>query len=399
VFVQRDHAQPARHRPRGGAWSRGLQAGGLASFAWGFLRVSGLEATENVEITARRVRVQEFRRRSLIHGYTFLIVDPARHLLRPAPKAFARAWRLVPSSGFAVAERRKPSRLVLVGHHRFARYELVFEVDTAGGHTTLRARTFAEFPGVLGRLYRTAVIGSGGHAFVVRRLLVEPVPGALLGLPPEASQPLPDGQVSMRESVALAFITALQLLPAKQRAALLLVDVVGWTPKDVAGLLKTTVVSVNSLLQRARRTIDERREEQASVSAAEEEGLLRRYIATWESGDLDAFVALLAEDVVLSMPPHSEWYSGREAIRRFFSRLLSVAPRRYRLVPTSANGSPAVAFYMSTGGGPFEAAAIGVLSWRRGQVTRIVRFDLPRLFAPFGLPERLREEDQWRSLQ
>jgi RNA polymerase sigma-70 factor (ECF subfamily) len=91
------------------------------------------------------------------------------------------------------------------------------------------------------------------------------------------------------------------------------------------------------------------------------------------------------------MPPHSEWYAGREAVRRFFSRLLSVAPRRYRWVPTRANGSPAVAFYMSTGGGPFEAAAIGVLSWRRGQVTRIVRFDLPRLFRAFGLPECLRE--------
>jgi hypothetical protein len=95
----------------------------------------------------------------------------ARHLLRPAPKAFARVWRLVPASGFAVMERRKPSRLVLIGHHRFARYELAFEVDTVGGQTTLRARTSAEFPGVFGRLYRAAVIGSGGHAVVVRRML------------------------------------------------------------------------------------------------------------------------------------------------------------------------------------------------------------------------------------
>jgi hypothetical protein len=94
-----------------------------------------------------------------------------RHLLRAAPKAFAWACRLVPSSGFAVAERRKPSRLVLAGRHRFARYELVFEVEATGGKTTLRAHTLAEFPGVLGRLYRTAVVGSGGHAVVVRRML------------------------------------------------------------------------------------------------------------------------------------------------------------------------------------------------------------------------------------
>ena len=95
----------------------------------------------------------------------------SRHLSRPAPKAFVWAWRLVPSSGFGVAESRKPSRLVLAGHHRFARYELAFDVGTDGGHTTLRARTFARFPGVLGFFYRAVVIGSGGHAIVVRRML------------------------------------------------------------------------------------------------------------------------------------------------------------------------------------------------------------------------------------
>jgi RNA polymerase sigma-70 factor (ECF subfamily) len=118
----------------------------------------------------------------------------------------------------------------------------------------------------------------------------------------------------------------------------------------------------------------------------EDESLLRRYIATWQGGDLDAFAALLAEDAILSMPPHPEWYAGREAIKQFFTRLLAAAPRRYRMLPTRANGSPAIAFYVSIAGGPFEPAAIAVLSFRGGYVARITRFDSPHLFPLFGLP-------------
>lgn len=94
-----------------------------------------------------------------------------RHLLRAAPRAFVWAWRLAPSSGFAAVETERPARLVFAGRHRFARYELVFELTGSGEGTTLCARTFAEFPGLLGRFYRAAVIGSGGHALVVRRML------------------------------------------------------------------------------------------------------------------------------------------------------------------------------------------------------------------------------------
>jgi RNA polymerase sigma-70 factor (ECF subfamily) len=221
---------------------------------------------------------------------------------------------------------------------------------------------------------------------------IEPAPDALLELSDDESRRLPDARVSMRESVGLAFIIALQLLPPKQRAVLLLIDVLGWKPQEVSSLLKTTVVSVNSLLQRARRAVETKTSDDALATAMDDEELLRRYITTWQSGDISAFATLLAEDAVLSMPPHPEWYAGRDAIKAFFARLLAAAPRRYRMLPIRANGSPATAFYMSTAGGPFEAAAIGVVSFRDGYVARITRFDSPRLFRLFGLPERLPDQ-------
>lgn len=213
---------------------------------------------------------------------------------------------------------------------------------------------------------------------------IEPAPDSLL----DESRLLPDARAAIRESVGLAFIAALQLLSAKQRAAVLLVDVLGWKPQEVAGLLKTTVASVNSLLQRARRVLEEHGSDEVQTVAADDEELLRRYITTWQGGDLDAFAALLAEDAVLSMPPHPEWYAGRAAIRKFFGRLLAIAPRRYRLVPIGANGSPAVALYTFAADGVLEATAIAVLTFREGRVARITRFDLPRLFPSFGLRER-----------
>jgi RNA polymerase sigma-70 factor (ECF subfamily) len=220
-------------------------------------------------------------------------------------------------------------------------------------------------------------------------LWIEPAPDALLEVADDPRQ-RPDARASRHESIGLAFITALQLLPPKQRAALLLVDVVGWRPRETADLLKTTEVSVNSLLQRARKNLEARDVEPQPPAGAEDAALLRRIIATWESGDLDALTALLAEDAVFSMPPQAEWYAGRAAIRRFFERFLVTDPRRYRLVPIGANGSLAVGVYAGPiGGGPCDAVAITLFSVRRGLVSRITKFTMPRLFPRFALPERL----------
>ncbi len=230
--------------------------------------------------------------------------------------------------------------------------------------------------------------GSPAH----ENVWLEPMPDTLLDAP-EDDERRPDARISLRESVGLAFVAALQLLTPKQRAALLLVDVIGWSPDQTAELLGITVAATNSLLQRARQRTRERspaeqQSQQPAISASDDD-LLRRYISTWESRDLEGLVALLAEDAVLSMPPQPEWYAGRAAIRQFLSRMAADQQRRYRSVATRANGSPAAAVYVSIAGGPYEATAINVLSLRSGQIARLTRFTSPRFFEPFGLPARL----------
>jgi RNA polymerase sigma-70 factor (ECF subfamily) len=168
------------------------------------------------------------------------------------------------------------------------------------------------------------------------------------------------------------------------------VDVLGSSPEETASLLDTSVASVNSLLQRARKNVESRSEESRSASAANDEALLRRYITTWESGDLHAFTTLLAEDARLSMPPQPEWYVGRDAIHRFLAHIMAAQPHRYRLVPVAANGQAAVAVYTAPlAAGDFRGEAINLVSTRCGQVTQMTRFAVPRLFPSFGLPERL----------
>jgi RNA polymerase sigma-70 factor (ECF subfamily) len=223
-------------------------------------------------------------------------------------------------------------------------------------------------------------------------LWIEPAPDALLEAPDDPEE-RPEARASMSESISLAFITALQLLPPKQRAALLLVDVLGWRPHETAELLKTTEASVNSLLQRARKSLETREVQPQPPAGPEDAALLQRFMATWESGDLDAFTALLAEDAVLSMPPQPQWYAGRAAIRRFFERLLRAEPRRYRFVPLQANGLPGFALYARpVGGSSYVAAGITLLSLRQGLISQVTRFSMPRLFPLFGLPERLPED-------
>jgi len=149
---------------------------------------------------------------------------------------------------------------------------------------------------------------------------------------------------------------------------------------------------LNSLLQRARKSVEAREGDSAPPEASSSDAaLLRRYITTWESGDLDAFTALLADDVLLSMPPQPEWFAGREAVRRFLASLLTVDPHQYRLLPLGANAGPAVAVYrrLMTPNAAYEAAAIILLAIRGGRVSQMTRFTFPRLFPLFGLPAHL----------
>jgi RNA polymerase sigma-70 factor (TIGR02960 family) len=207
-------------------------------------------------------------------------------------------------------------------------------------------------------------------------------------------EPLPDGLMSYAdhldpaerlvawESVELAFLVALQHLPPRQRASLLLREVLGYSAAETADLLDTSVASVNSALQRARLPRAQPAPDRNAPGTAE---LARRYADAWEAGDVDAIVAMLAEDARFSMPPLPEWYAGRDAIREFL--VTGPLTDRWRFLPTSANGMPAFATY-SWDGTAFVPMGLDVLTVRGGVVQEVVSF-LEADFSRFGLPGRL----------
>jgi RNA polymerase sigma-70 factor, ECF subfamily len=209
-----------------------------------------------------------------------------------------------------------------------------------------------------------------------------------------AMPPGPDARYELREAVRLSFIAAIQSLPPRQRAVLLLHDVVGWSAAEVADLLDGSVASVNSLIQRARATLDARLPEgRTSVTSSptdRQRALLDRYLRSWESVDVASFVDLLQEEAVLSMPPWPHWYRGRAAIGTVFSwtaRLGGHGP--FRLVPTGANGQPAFAFYSRFQGTEWRAHSIQVLTLDGDAVAEMTSFITPSLFGAFGLPATL----------
>ncbi len=206
---------------------------------------------------------------------------------------------------------------------------------------------------------------------------VQPFPDSLLG---------PEHDLAARESINLAFIAALQRLPAKQRAALLLVDVLGWSPAEAAALLTTTQPALNSLLQRARAATGDR-EPHDAFPPAHDRAVLEKFIAAWQSGDPDQLAALLAADARLAMPPGAGIYVGRDAIMRLLERFVRDAPASYRMFDVAANGSLATAVYKKTADNTFTPNGLSVLAVADGLVKQIVRFDASaELFARFGLP-------------
>src|SRR5262249_24881452 len=176
-----------------------------------------------------------------------------------------------------------------------------------------------------------------------------PFPDADLGLDSELLGP--DARYEQRESVELAFIAALQHLPARQRAVLILRDVLGFSARETAAVLETTSVSVDSALQRAHKTVDERLQSQSQQQALRLLGdeelsrLVERYVDAWERKDVDAVVSLLAEDARLAMPRLPSWYSGRDRVAAFLRDFAIVEVERWHVVATSANGQPALAAY------------------------------------------------------
>ena len=219
---------------------------------------------------------------------------------------------------------------------------------------------------------------------------LEPYPDAALdGIADTA--PGPDARYEMREAVQLAFIAAIQYLPPRQRAALLLRDVLGWSAAESAGLLDASVASVTSALQRARATLAKRLSPGATApqpASDEQRSMLDRYVRTWESADVERFVALLREDSVFSMPPWPQWYRGREAIRILFAWTFRPGGHGpFRLIATRANCQPAFAFYSRFHGGEWQPHSIQVVTVRDNAIASLTSFVTPAIFPAFGLPE------------
>jgi RNA polymerase sigma-70 factor, ECF subfamily len=234
--------------------------------------------------------------------------------------------------------------------------------------------------------------GEGPHALAERRLEVpwlEPLPDAAVRGDAED----PATIAARRESTRLAFVAALQQLPARQRAALVLRDVLDLPAADVAEVLDTSVPAINSALQRARAQVAGHgpSEEEIVMTSDIDADVLDRFVTAFETADVGLLTTLLRRDVELEMPPIPTWFSGRDAVAAFYEmRVMNGIERRF--VRTSANGCPAVAAYQREQDGVLHAHSIQVLETRDGAIAHIYAFLDSTLFAAFGLPEVFLDE-------
>jgi RNA polymerase sigma-70 factor, ECF subfamily len=257
---------------------------------------------------------------------------------------------------------------------------------------------------------------------LVESVWVEPFPDETLAI--EDGYAAPEARYEQRESVELAFCAALQHLPARQRAALILREVLGFSAKEVAATLETTVASVNSALQRARKTIEDNTPDQSQQQTMRELGddgvreVIDNYVEAWDSGDIDAVVQMLTADAAFSMPPLASWYGGPQGGHRELAEFFAVGPLsgkwQWRHSLVRANGQPALAFYeYHEGEGAYLPFALNVLSLRGDKISDVTCFicrstegsdpeyyanfpDQPvdpagyrDFFGRFGLPERI----------
>jgi RNA polymerase sigma-70 factor, ECF subfamily len=259
------------------------------------------------------------------------------------------------------------------------------------------------------------VIGSGMP--LAETVWIEPYPDEVLAL--EDGYASPDAVYERRESIELAFIAALQHLPATQRAVLILREVLGFSAKEVAETLDTTVASVNSALQRARAAVQDRVPEQSQQETLRWLGddeirrLVDRYVAVWERNDVEAFASLLADDATFTMPPLASWFDGRDAIARWAAKEPMSGLYRWRMLPAQASGQPALGYYSEDDEGVWRPFALNVLTFRGHEIADVTAFiarsSEPRdaeaqqrlpyepvdesrahdLFVRFGLPARL----------
>ena len=206
----------------------------------------------------------------------------------------------------------------------------------------------------------------------------------------------PEAHYELSESISLAFVTALQVLPPRQLAVLVLRDVLGFHANEVAEMLDSSVESANSTLKRARATLRRRMpattalERPPAAESSAEEAIVGKFVSAWESADVDALVALLTDDVSMSMPPMPFEYEGRDAVARFCASIFG-AGRRFDLVPTRANGQPAFGAYLRAPGGIRHGTGLYVLTLAGDRICAMTRFEntvLPWFGLPRSLPSR-----------
>jgi RNA polymerase sigma-70 factor (ECF subfamily) len=252
-------------------------------------------------------------------------------------------------------------------------------------HWLYRITTTSSLKVIRAKGRRPVPAGEIGH--------LQPYPDRLLDQLTDAAAD-PAAIAERRESVALAFITALQRLPARQRAALILREVLAWNAAEVAALLEISVPAVNSALQRARATLSGTRP--ADNAAAHprlddhQRQMLDRFTDAWQRCDIDALAALLREDVVLSMPPELATITGRAEVTRFFATVPAGGRLdTIRLIRTAANGHPALAAYLPDQSARCHGYGIMVFTITGDGVATITGFPSPELFQRFGLPSVL----------
>ena len=305
---------------------------------------------------------QPFRRELLAHCYRMLgSVDEAEDVVQ---ETYLRAWRSY--GGF---EGRSSVRVWL------------YRIATNACLTALERRGRRALPSGLGGPSDdpdAPLVLAGSEVG-----WLEPIPDALVA--PESDDPAV--VVASRASLRLALIASLQHLPPRQRAVLILRDVLSWPAREVAQALGTTTPAVKSALQRARSKLDQvAADELDEPSEPEARALLDQYIAAFETGDADALARALREDAALEMTPSRTWFAGLSTCMRYLTRYLRT-PGEWRMTPTRANGQPAAAAYWRGEDGAYEPFAIVVLTTTATGISRITLFADADLFTRFGLPQ------------
>ena len=327
-----------------------------------------LEAARNGDEDAFRRLVEPHR--ASLHAHCYRMLGSLQDVEDALQETLLRAWR-----GLAAFEGRSSAHTWL------------YRIATNACLDEIARRPKRVLPADRGP--PTADGGDPGEP-LVESVWIEPYPDETLGL--AIGYAAPEARYDQREAVELAFIAALQHLPARQRAVLILREVLGFSAREVSETLETTVASVNSALQRARATVDERLPEQSqqatlrSLGDDQVRGIVERYVDAWEDGDVEAVRTLLAEDATFSMPPWPGWWRGRETIAGF-AKAAHESCAQTTSLPTRANGQIAIAYYhKDENTGRYKAAAIDVITLEGALIKDITGFATPQIFPRFGLP-------------